>query len=180
MAQVQQEAKKKKSPGREALEWVLWLGAAVIVGLSIRAFVFELIWVDGNSMLETLHNKEVMLVTKLEYLGSGPERFDVVICRYPNRKENFVKRVVGLPGDTIQVEGGLLYVNGEAQEEPYITHRPNYAFGPYTVQEGEYFVLGDNRSNSNDSHLVGPLKRNQIVGHVRTVLYPLDSIRGIE
>lgn len=91
-----------------------------------------------------------------------------------------MKRVVGLPGDIVAIQDGKLIVNGVVYEEEYITHRPNYTLEPYTVPEGKYFVLGDNRSNSNDSHLVGPIDAEMIVGHVRQVVLPLNSWRTIE
>ncbi len=179
--QETQPEKRKKSWKREAVEWALTFLCAIAIALPIRAFAFSPFVVDGNSMNDTLADNEVMFTTKYDYLfGGNPERFDVVICRYPGRTENFVKRVVGLPGDTVAVQDGYLYVNGEQYEEEYITHRPNYRMEPYTVQEGEYFVLGDNRSNSNARHLVGPLKRDQIIAHVRCVMFPLGQIRGIQ
>lgn len=199
--------KKKKSIKREILEWILTLVVAVLIALPIRAFVFELVRVDGGSMDNTLANGEIMFVTKYDYAstwlclpwqdaetqeqakrittGGEPERFDVVICRYPGRGgTNFVKRIVGLPGDTIELRNGYLYVNGELYEEPYIddayrTGRLN-TFGPYTVPEGEYFVMGDHRNNSNDSRSQGPITRDMIIGHVRTVLFPFNKIRGID
>jgi len=171
--------KPKKSWQREVLEWVLTLGCAVGLALLIRAFVFEPFVVKGDSMNDTLANSEVMFTTKWNYLWNDPQRFDVVICHYPGRDENFVKRIVGIPGDTVAVRGGFLYVNGVLQEEGYITYRPYYTMDDYEVQDGEYFVLGDNRASSNDSHLVGPLKREQIVSHVRAVFFPFGSIRGI-
>jgi len=179
-AKKAKKEKQKKSWQRELLEWVITLGCAVALALLIRAFVFEPFVVKGDSMNDTLANAEVMFTTKFDYLWGEPQRFDVVICRYPNRDENFVKRVVGIPGDTVAVRDGFLYVNGELQEEPYITYRPRYTMEDYTVQPGEYFVLGDNRASSNDSHLVGPLKREQIVSHVRAVFFPFGSIRGIK
>lgn len=173
--------KPKKPLWREILEWILTLAAAVVIAMVVRTYIFEPVRVDGNSMNDTLVNGEVMFVTKYDYLQDGPERFDVVICHYPDRgNTNFVKRVVGLPGDIVAVQGGKLIVNGVVYEEEYITHRPNYTLEPYTVPEGKYFVLGDNRSNSNDSHLVGPLDAEMIVGHVRQVLLPLSSWRTVE
>ena len=171
--------KKKKSTAREILEWGAVILCAVAAALIIRSLVFEPVRVIGSSMAETLHDGEIMLVTKYEYLLGDPKRFDIVICNYPNRSENFVKRVVGLPGDTVLVKNGTLYVNGEAQEEGYITHAPNYAMDPYVVPEGEYFVLGDNRSNSNASHILGSITRSQIKGHVRSVFFPFDTMRDI-
>ena len=96
--------KPKKSAKREALEWVLTIVAALAIAFVIRTFLFEPVRVDGGSMLETLQDGEIMFVTKFDYLGSNPDRFDVVICHYPNRgTTNFVKRVVGLPGDTVEI-----------------------------------------------------------------------------
>lgn len=203
----QKEEKKKKTLTREILEWVLTIAVAVAIALPIRAFGFELVRVDGESMDNTLANGEIMFVTKYDYAstwlcfpwqdaetkekavritaGGNPQRFDVVICRYPGRGDtNFVKRIVGLPGDTIEIRDGYLYVNGDRYEEPYIedeyrSGRLN-TFGPYTVPDGEYFVMGDHRNNSNDSRSQGSISRNMIIGHVRTVLYPFCGIRGIE
>lgn len=175
------QKKPKKPLWREILEWIVTLAAAVAIAAVVRTFIFEPVKVEGNSMNDTLVNGEVMFVTKYDYLKDGPERFDVVICHYPDRgNTNFVKRVVGLPGDIVAIQDGKLIVNGVVYEEEYITHRPNYTLEPYTVPEGKYFVLGDNRSNSNDSHLVGPIDAEMIVGHVRQVVLPLNSWRTIE
>lgn len=180
--------KEKKTFWQELLEWVVTIVAALAIALVVRTFLFELVRVDGRSMNDTLQDGEIMFVTKTEYttmwldigdkaifripIGGDPERFDVVICHYPGRGgTNFVKRVVGLPGDTVEIRDGYLYVNGVKYEEDYLTHRPNYSMSAYTVPENMFFVLGDNRSNSNDSHLIGPIPREMIVGHVRVVLW---------
>lgn len=178
----QKKEKPRKSVKREIFEWVVTIVAAIVIALAIRTLLFEPVRVDGHSMDETLADGEIMFVTKTDYLLGDPDRFDVVICHYPNRGgTNFVKRVVGLPGDVVEVKAdGYLYVNGEKYEENYLVHRPNYIMQPYTVPEGTYFVLGDNRSNSNDSHIVGPLDRKMIVGHVRQVVFPFGAWRGIE
>ncbi|MDR1569364.1 MAG: signal peptidase I [Oscillospiraceae bacterium] len=171
----------KKSAGREILEWVISILVAVAIALIIRTFIFEPIRVDGESMLKTLSNNEYMIVTKPEYMFGEPSRFDVVICHYPNRKENFVKRIVGLPGDTVEMRDGYLYVNGDLYEEDYLAAelRPTYE-GKWTLSDGEYFVLGDNRKNSNDSHLIGPITKDMIVGHVRLVVWPLSEMRVVQ
>ena len=171
----------KKSKAREALEWLLTILGAVAIAFAVRGLLFEPIRVDGHSMDNTLSDGEVMLVTKPEYIFGEPQRFDVVICHYPGRgNTNFVKRIVGIPGDTVEVRDGYLYVNGERYEEPYVDHRPDYTMAPMQVPEGQFFVLGDNRANSNDSHLVGPIDRSMIMGHVRHVLLPLDHWRPVE
>ena len=96
----------------------------------------------------------------------------------------FVKRLVGLPGDTIELTDGYLYVNGEKYDEPYINDEYRVGgrneFGPYEVPDGEYFVMGDHRNNSNDSRYVGSIGRDMIVGHVRQVVYPFDKWRGVQ
>lgn len=175
------QEKVKKPLWREIVEWVVTLAVAAVIALTVRAFLFEPIRVEGSSMAETLVNGEVMFVTKPEYLTGDPQRFDVVICHYPGRgNTNFVKRVVGVPGDVVEVRGGYLYVNGEKYDEEYLTYRPDYTLKPYEVPEGKYFVLGDNRANSNDSHLIGPIERDMIKGHVRSVVWPISAWRGIE
>ena len=203
----QKKERKKKTPAREILEWVLTFVVAVAIALPVRAFGFQLVRVEGRSMDNTLANGEIMFVTKYDYAstwltlpwqddktkekaarittGGNPQRFDVVICRYPGRGDtNFVKRVVGLPGETVEIRDGYLYIDGKKYDEPYISdaYRNGWlnSFGPYTVPEGEYFVLGDHRNNSNDSRSQGSLPRDMIIGHVRTVLYPFSEIRGIE
>ena len=196
---------KKKSVGREIVEWILTILVAVVLALGIRTFLFEPVRVDGDSMNDTLMDGEVMLTTKTAYtsvwltlpwmsdeqkeqstkwaVGGDPERFDIVICRYPGRGDtNFVKRVVGLPGDTVRLENGYLYVNDELYPEPYIAdvYRTGFRanFGPVTVPENQFFVMGDHRNDSNDSRAVGCLPRENIIGKVQNVVFPFDRIRG--
>lgn len=189
--------KAKKTPMQEALSWVLTLAAAVVLALVIRTCVFEPIRVDGGSMSDTLHNGEITFTFKTGYLLGAPGRQDVVICHYPGRRDNhnplhmemdtnFVKRVIGLPGETVEIRGNVVYINGEALEEPYLNperNRGNHSMAAVTLGENEYFVMGDNRDNSNDSRNlrdVGPITRDMIVGHVKCVLFPLNQIRGVE
>ncbi len=180
---------KKKSTMKEILSWVLTIGSAVLIALFIRTFLFEPIRVDGESMMDTLHDKEVMFVTKPEYIFGQPQRGDVVICRYPGRTENFVKRLIAVPGDTISIKNNVVYVNGEAVDEPYLTSSRNddgYSMDEMTLAEDQYFVMGDNRDNSHDSRNYygwgkpATLTRSQIIGHVRFVMFPFSDARGIE
>ena len=206
MSEGKKKKKVKRTLGQEILSWVLTILVAVIAALVIRSIVFEPVRVDGSSMDDTLANGEIMFVSKFDYsstwlclpwqsqeakekapritFGGNPQRFDVVICRYPGRGDtNFVKRVVGLPGDTIELKEGYLYVNGEKYDEPYINDE--YRSGPLNtmsareVPEGKYFVMGDHRNNSNDSRSVGAIDRNMIIGHVRQVVYPFGDWRGV-
>ena len=185
--------KKEKKPvnvKKEIMSWMLTLGAAVVIALLIRHFLFEPVRVDGQSMCDTLQNNEIMFVTKPEYLFGDPQRGDVVICHYPGRgNTNFVKRVMGVPGDVVEVRRDVVYVNGEAVEEPYLTpsrNDDNFSMLPFTLGEKEYFVMGDNRDNSHDSRNYNgysspsAITREMIIGHVRCVVFPFNVIRGIE
>lgn len=180
---------KKKNVKKEILSWILTLGSAVIIALLIRTFLFEPIRVDGQSMCDTLQDKEIMFVTKPEYIFGEPQRGDVVICKYPGRTENFVKRLMGVPGDTLEIKNNVVYLNGEALDEPYLTPSRNddgFSMDAITLGEDQFFVMGDNRDNSHDCrNYYGygkptTLTRSQIVGHVRCVLFPFSDIRGIE
>ncbi len=184
------KAKPKKDAKKEMISWILTIVTAVAAALLIRTFLFEPIRVDGESMTDTLNDTELVFVTKPEYYLGTPQRQDVIICKYPDRKNQyFVKRLIALPGDTVQIKYDVLsrtntlYVNGEAVSEPYLTptrNDSNNSYGPATLGEDEYFVMGDNRDNSNDSRYVGPLHRSQIVGHVRFVFFPFSSIRAVK
>ena len=194
------KAKKKKTVGQEILSWVLTLLAAVAIAATVRYFVFEPVRVDGHSMDTTLADKEVMLVTKPEVLLGKLKHGDVVVVRFPDRFTEtkirlgapidislsnhtlFVKRLVGLPGDVIAVQGGHLYLNDQPVDEPYVDADKfgGRDFARYTLKEDEYFVMGDNRANSNDSRSVGPLSYDMIVGHAKMVLLPVGKLRTIK
>ncbi len=186
------KAKPKKDAKKEIISWILTIVTAVVAAFLIRTFLFEPIRVDGDSMSDTLHDKELVFVTKPEYYLGTPSRQDVIICKYPGRSNQyFVKRLIALPGDTVEIRfdrqngTNILYVNGEAVSEPYLTperNNSNNAMPPVTLGEDEYFVMGDNRDNSNDSRYpgVGPISRSQIIGHVQFVFFPFGNIRGIE
>ena len=192
--------KKKKTVGQEILSWVLTLLAAVAIAATVRYFVFEPVRVDGHSMDTTLADKEVMLVTKPEVLMGKLKHGDVVVVRFPDRFTQatlrlgapidislsshtlFVKRLVALPGDVIAVQGGHLYLNDQPVDEPYVDADKfgGRDFARYTLKEDEYFVMGDNRANSNDSRSVGPLSYDMIVGHAKMVLLPVGKLRTIK
>ena len=181
--------KKPVNVKKEILSWILTIAVAVAAALLIRTFLFEPIRVDGESMCDTLQNGEIMLVTKPEYLTGDPQRGDVVICKYPGRTENFVKRVMGIPGDVIEIRSNVVYRNGEALDEPYLTPERNdngFSMAPFTLGEDEYFVMGDNRDNSHDSRNYygagrpAAISRKDIVGKVRFVMWPLSHARGVE
>ena len=172
---------KQRTVGSEIISWITTILTAVVLALVIRTFFFELYGVEGRSMTNTLHDGEKMFCTKLDYLTGAPQRGDVVICHYPDRGGTiFVKRLVALPGDTVAMKDHHLYVNGVQIADPEnMNLAPNYNFSEVTLGEDEYFVLGDNRGNSNDSHAIGPIPRSMILAHVRAVIWPLNAARGI-
>ena len=172
--------KKKKTVGQEILSWVVSFAVALAAALLIRAYIFTLITVDGTSMMETLQDGDKLYVSVLSAKIGGYDHGDVVICQYPGRTDFIVKRLIGLPGDTVMVDRGQVYVNGQALDEPYVTHPNPYSYPETTMGEGEYFVLGDNRSVSHDSHSadVGPVTK--LIGKVRAIFWPLNRVRGLQ
>jgi len=178
---VTRVTKPKKSGYRELLEWVsVFVIAAAVVMLALR-FIAEPIKVDGHSMENTLWPNEFVLVTKYQYLLEPPMRFDVVSCRYPGNNKSFVKRVIGMPGETVALIGGELYINGNHIEQDFDLRKEADDYGPESVPPDHYVVMGDNRSVSVDSRdpSVGPLPRSSITGHVRRVIFPFANMRPI-
>ena len=164
------------------MSWVFELLAAFAAALFLRLFVVSLARIKGRSMLPTLHDRDFALVWRLGYLLRMPRRGDVVICHYPGRKmkripflpQAFVKRVIGLPGDTVEWLEGELLLNGQPLREPYLDParcRFKRTRPPLTLGPDEYYVLGDNRDSSNDSRSVGPIRRRAIRGRVVCLVY---------
>lgn len=154
------------------------LAAAVMIALLLRRFVCALAFVKGNSMLDTLRSRELMLLLRFGLFGE-PKRFDVVVCRYPKRRELFVKRVVGLPGETISMEEDVIYINGEPLQEDHPRRRCLRRMEERQIGADEYFVMGDNRPISHDSRRVGALKREMILYRAVAVVLPLGRARKI-
>lgn len=169
---------------------VVWIDLALAaLMIAARLFLFQIVFVKGRSMLSTLEHHQVLWVSMLDYRLRAPQRGDVVICHYPGRKMknlpflmNFVKRVIGLPGETIEIIEGAVHINGLPLDEPYLdpAHTRFHANRPAVILgEDEYFVMGDNRDNSNDSRRVGPLKQKMIAGRVKRILLPLAKARRV-
>ena len=180
-AEMENKEKQKKSMKQEIFEWIMVFVVAAAMAFVVRTFIFEPVRVDGASMMHTLVDGEFMIATKYDYLLGDPERFDIVICNYPNTSDGMyrVKRVIGMPDETIELRAGQLYVDGQHIEQNFDMASATRDFGPYTVPPGHYFVIGDNRGNSKDSRsiMVGPLSRDEIKGHVRAVVFPFASFR---
>ncbi|HHX26248.1 MAG TPA: signal peptidase I [Firmicutes bacterium] len=159
----------------EILEYVQAFAVAIVLAAFIITFIAQSFVVEGSSMEPSLHNRERLLVNKLVYRFRKPQYGDVVVFRYPaNPKRRFIKRVIGIPGDEVEVRDGFVIVNGMALDEDYTMDLTYGYFGPKTVPDGHYFVLGDNRNNSDDSRYpdVGFVPMANIVGKASFIWWP--------
>lgn len=175
---------KKKN---ETFEWVKSIMVAIVLAFIIRTFFFSPIVVDGESMNPTLQNKDRMVVTKI----GEPKRFDIVVFHAPDGSE-YIKRVIGLPGDRIEYKNDVLYINGKAYNEPYLEKYKKSlnegtltgsftlketAVGSDTVPKDCLFVMGDNRRVSKDSRRIGAIPMKKVIGTTNVVYYPLKEIK---
>jgi len=157
-----------KRIGLDIIETII---LAVVLYFGINALSAR-VRVDGFSMIPTLQNGEYILVNKLAYKTGQPNRGDIIVFRLPgDESQDLIKRVIGLPGDTVHVGNGVVTINGEKLLEPYIAQAPNY-FGDWTVPDGSLFVLGDNRNDSRDSHQWGLLPFENIIGKSVLIYWP--------
>jgi signal peptidase I, bacterial type len=157
--------------GRFVLDIIETLVLAVILFLGINA-ISARVRVDGFSMRPTLEDGEFVLVSKMSYRFGEVDRGDIIVFHFPmNPEEELIKRVIGLPGDHINVQSGIVSVNGQVINEPYIASTPSYS-GEWDVLDGQLFVLGDNRNNSNDSKDWGLLPFEKVVGKAVVIYWP--------
>ena len=175
--QERQPARKK---GGGALEYlvILLISFALVFGF-VRPFVMEAFWIPSGSMIPTLEIGDRVLVNKFIYRFTEPKRGDIIVFQsVDNPKEDLIKRVVGLPGDEIAVRRGKLFLNGEPQKEPYTNKKlPDRTFfARTTVPKGHVFVMGDNRGNSADSRVFGPLPKKNIEGEAFLRFWPPHRI----
>jgi signal peptidase I len=146
----------------------------VLVLIVARAFFVEPFQTDGDSMLPTLRSGDQVLVDKRAYRDGLPHRGDLVVFRAPRSGEVTLKRAIGLPGDTVGIEDGVLVVNGRRKVEPYADPDAidSVYFGPVRVRPGTVFLLGDNRLDSRDSRDFGAVTRDELIGRVRGLIWP--------
>ena len=179
-------SEKQQNPRIEGLQTV---GLSIVLALGIRQFVAEARFIPSESMLPTLKIDDRLVIEKISYHFNPPKRGDIIVFRAPQEaldaaqsttNDAYIKRVIGLPGEEIEVKDGKVFVNGEALEENYIQSPPVYTWGPDVVPEGEYLVLGDNRNSSSDGHVWGFLKRDSIIGRAVVRFWPLQRIGGLD
>ena len=181
---------KTKKVKNELWEWIKALVIALVVAMVVRYFLFTPIVVDGDSMTPTLKDGDRMIVNKI----GDPDRFDIVVFHAPEGKD-YIKRVIGIPGDTIEYKDDKLYINGKYYEEPYLDEKKaELTEGKLTqdfkledidptievIPDGYYFVMGDNRRYSNDSRHIGVVSEDEILGKTSIVFWPLGEIQIVD
>lgn len=166
--------------GEEIKSWVVSIVSAIVLALVIRTFIVELYIVDGPSMRPTLQHDERLVVNKFIYRVRNPQRGEIIIFRYPrDPSRDFIKRVIAVGGDTIEMKDGHVYVNDEILREDYILDKTKTEYPKVTVPEGTIFVCGDNRDNSLDSRSgdVGYLPLENVKGKAMLVFWPVDEFK---
>ena len=175
--------RKEENP---VVEIIKTLGTAAVLAFGIRAFVAEARYIPSSSMEPTLEINDRLIIEKISYLLRSPQRGDVVVfsptdtLKEQKFKDAFIKRVIGLPGDTIEVKGGKVYVNDRALSENYIEEAPEYQYGPEIVPNDQYLVLGDNRNNSYDSHYWGFVPRQNLIGRAVIRFWPPNRLGSLD
>ena len=151
---------------------------AVLLSLAIRTYVAEARWIPSESMLPTLRIGDHLIIEKISYKFGAIDRGDIVVFKAPpasHLEEVMIKRVIALPGETVSIKDGVVYINGNPLEEPYELEKPREDFEPVTVPENSIFVMGDNRNNSFDSRFWGVLEKDLVIGKAFARYYPLGS-----
>lgn len=198
----------QKSPENLWMEVLKTLGLSAILAFGIRTFVAEARYIPSGSMLPTLQIDDRLIVDKVSYHFKSPQRGDIVVFMPPDQssvctsgtsarmdtttptptvsvpstqhpKDAFIKRVIGLPGDKVEIRQGQVYINSKPLQEGYIKDAPEYQYGPVTVPQSSYLVLGDNRNNSCDSHYWGFVPRDNIIGRAVVRFWPMSRLGEI-
>lgn len=176
----ERDEEKEKSPLRELLGMLLYIGVVLVITFLIITFVGQRTHVSGDSMKNTLHHGDQLIVDKITYRFKDPVRYDIIVFPYQYEENTFyIKRIIGLPGETVQIVDGEIYINGEVLRETYgreVIQDPGMAAEPIKLGEDEYFVLGDNRNASSDSRepSVGVIRKKDIVGRAWIRIWPLN------
>ena len=175
--------RKEENP---IVEIIKTLGTATILAFGIRTFVAEARYIPTSSMEPTLEINDRLIIEKVSYRLRSPQRGDVVVfsptdaLKKQNYNEAFIKRVIGTPGDVVEVKNGNVYVNNEKLNEKYILSPPNYKYGPIKVPEEQYLVLGDNRNNSLDSHHWGFVPLENLIGRAAVRFWPPNRLGSLD
>jgi len=154
------------------------VGITILIAIAIFAFLrvsFQGYMVRGSCMLPGIENQDWVMVSKASYFCSDPQHGDIIILEPPIPANHpFIKRVIAVPGDTIEVKDGKVYLNDIVLTEPYVSEPPRYTLPAREIPEGEYFVLGDNRNSADDSHIWGTVPGENIIGNAWFIYWPLE------
>jgi len=167
------------SVARAALSWLRHLTLSVVIAIVIILFLYQPVRVEGTSMMPSLVNEERIFINKFVYRFANIERGDTVVFQFPrDTSKSYIKRVIGMPGDTVVVDHGTVIVNGKPLAEPYVPpeNRDETSYAAIQVEPDSYYVLGDHRNSSNDSRSWGTVKRGYIYGKAVFVYWPLDRL----
>ena len=183
---------------RSVVEWAIILIAVLLCTVVLRTYVVQSFYIPSGSMLPTLQIGDRIIVNKLSYRFHDPRRGDIVVFSRPPLEDqeyaDLVKRVVGLPGETISSRGGHIYIDGKELNQPWLPKGPDSYSGPLPggdphpqfdlpgpvkIPAGEYYVMGDNRTNSEDSRFFGPIPKSLIVGRAVAVVWPISHAKGL-
>lgn len=171
---------------KELLSWIVFIVVVVAASYLIVTFVGQRTEVSGSSMETTLSSGDQLIVDKISYRFRDPKRYDIVVFPYRYEENTYyIKRIIGLPGETVQIVDGMVYINGSPLNEHYgneVIEDPGSAAEPITLGDDEYFVLGDNRNNSQDSRAsnVGLIHRDELLGRAWVRIWPLDQFGVIK
>jgi len=167
---------------RELRTWVRDLLLMICFAVVVIVFLYQPVKVEGTSMAPLISDQERIFINKLVYRFEPISRGDVVVFWYPNdRTKSFIKRVVGLPGETVEIRQGHVYVNGQSLDEPYIlpAYLDSYNYPAFRVPAHQYFVMGDHRDSSNDSRMFGPVPSEYIYGKAVFAYWPMDHFGSL-
>ena len=179
------QPQKQQNPWVEGLQTV---GLSIVLALGIRQFVAEARFIPSGSMIPTLQIDDRLVIEKISYYFNEPKRGDIIVFRAPQKaldaanvqgKAAYIKRVIGLPGETVEVKEGKVFIDGKALQEDYIQAPPDYILEAEVVPADEYLVLGDNRNKSSDGHVWGFLSKDAIIGRAAVRFWPLSRIGGL-
>lgn len=183
---MSEEVTSSRAKKNETWEWIKALGIAIILAFLIRTILFAPFIVEGESMENTLHNNEKLVVNKAIYYIEQPKRGEIIVF-HAEPTRDYIKRVIAVAGDTVEVKNDQLYINGNPVAEPYLDHNREEAkrrgipltedFPPVKIPADHIFVMGDNRLNSHDSRAIGPVAVSTVVGRAEFTFWPFSDIR---
>jgi len=154
---------------------IKWVALVCVILAIVNTFFFSIFFVDGQSMEPNLHDKEVVFWRKSSVEADRLSRGQIVLVKYPGDPEHkqYVKRVIGLPGETLEIKESKVFINGKVTKQEYIpVYFRTEPDGIWMMKENEYFIMGDNRENSSDSRIFGPVERRFVLGHASAVIFP--------